>query len=73
MSPLSPPVLLATGATSSPALWAALVDGTLPIDVALTRVLLILLGCWMAFSMLSPLIYPPAPVQREASDGESPS
>ncbi len=50
MSPLSWPV--ATGALllGSPALWAALVDGTLSLDSALLRVALCGLATWAALS-----------------------
>ena len=70
MSPLSWTVLLPAGAIASPALWAAIVDGTMPLDVALTRVLITLVGTWAAMSVLAPMVYPapPVPARTEPTD-----
>lgn len=51
-------VLVSAVALTSPALYAALVEGTMPIDVALTRFLLAALASWIAFSVGSSLFWP---------------
>jgi hypothetical protein len=52
VSPLSWPVVVGTLLVGSPALWAAQVDGTLSLDVALVRLLICLLGVWVAVSLV---------------------
>ena len=58
MSPLSAGVVGAATLVSSPALWSALVDGTLPLDVALTRYLIALVLCWAALSLVATWAFP---------------
>lgn len=58
MSPLSSSVLGAATLVSSPALWLALVDRTLPLDVALTRYLIALVLCWAALSLVATWAFP---------------
>jgi len=58
MSPLSAQVLGAATLVSSPALWLALVDRTLPLDVALTRYLVALVLCWAAMSVVAAWAFP---------------
>lgn len=58
MSPLSSGVLGAATLVSSPALWLALVDRTLPLDVALTRYLIALALCWAALSLVATWAFP---------------
>jgi hypothetical protein len=58
MSPLSPSGLGAATLVSSPALWLALVDRTLPLDVALTRYLVALVLCWAALSLVATWAFP---------------
>jgi hypothetical protein len=55
MSILSWPVLGLALLVGSPALWAALVDGTLSPDVALIRLGLCVVGSWVALSVVSSL------------------
>lgn len=69
MSPLSASVIGAATIVSSPALWLALVDRTLPLDVALTRYLVALLLCWAALSLVATWAFPdPAAVKRPVEE-----
>jgi hypothetical protein len=73
MSPLSGKVIGAATLVSSPALWLALVDRTLPLDVALTRYLVALVLCWAALSLVATWAFPDAHslrLQREAAERE---
>ena len=77
MSPLSPGVLGAAAVVASPALWASVVDGAMPLDVALTRYLIAIGVCWAVLSLVVELAFPapgstrPVPVQSEvAADPE---
>ena len=60
MIPLSGWVLAVAAVLTSPALWAGLVDGTMPLDVTLTRYLLACAACWVVLSMVADLIWPTA-------------
>ncbi|MFL6022063.1 MAG: hypothetical protein ACJ72O_01885 [Marmoricola sp.] len=72
MSPLSPAVLGGAAVVASPALWSGLVDGTMPLDVALTRYLIAIGICWVVISVVAELAFPapgsvrPTPVEVEA-------
>ena len=80
MSPFSTPVLAAAAVVASPALWSA-VDGTLPIDVALTRYLIAVGICWALISVVAEFAFPapgsvkpeptPVPVEEGDPDAES--
>jgi hypothetical protein len=73
VSPFSGPVLLAAALISSPALWAALVDGTLSPEAAFTRYLVCAGLVWAGFAVLAMLIGPPPrPTVPEASDADAP-
>ena len=75
MSPFSSGVLGAATLVSSPALWLALVDRTLPLDVALTRYLIALALCWAALSLVATWAFPDprsVPVRRDPSEAEPP-
>ena len=78
MSPLSPGVLGGAAVVASPALWAGLVDGSMPLDVALTRYLIAVGICWVVLSIVAELAFPapgsvrPAPVPAETPP-ESPA
>jgi hypothetical protein len=73
VSPFSGPVLLAAALISSPALWAALVDGTLSPEVAFTRYLLCAGLVWAGFAVLAMLIGPPPrPTLADPADADSP-
>jgi hypothetical protein len=72
VSPFSGPVLLAAALISSPALWAALVDGTLSPEVAFTRYLLCAGLVWAGFAVLAMLIGPPPRPTPEPSDAGTP-
>lgn len=62
MSPLSFPVLGGAAVVSSPALWRALVEGTAPTEVALTRYLVSVVICWAVLAFVAMLVGPaPAP------------
>lgn len=58
MSPLSGGVLTAAAVVASPALWSSLVDGTMPLDVGLTRYLIAVAICWALFSLVAELAFP---------------
>lgn len=80
MSPFSLPVLGASALVASPALWSA-VDGTLPLDVALTRYLIALGICWALISVVAEFAFPapgavrprvePAPAETSDPDAET--
>ena len=55
-SPLSPTVLGLGGLLASPALFAAFVDGTLPVETALVRFGVAALVCWVGLSLLDSLL-----------------
>ena len=68
MIPLSGGVLGAAAVVSSPALWLSLVEGTMPLDVALTRYLIAVAVCWVALSFVVDLAFSPrspVPVRSE--------
>ena len=69
MIPLSGWVLAAAALVASPALWSSLVEGVMPLDVALTRYLVATAACWVALSLASELIWPSSAQARgPASD-----
>jgi hypothetical protein len=71
VNPLSTKVLGAATLVSSPALWLALVDRTLPLDVALTRYLVALVLSWAALSLVATWAFPDpgsVPVRSEQPD-----
>ena len=55
MNLLSWPVIIGAVVIGSPALWAALDDGTLSTDVALMRVGLCGVGIWIVLSVVTSL------------------
>ena len=55
MNLLSWPVIIGAVVVGSPALWAALVEGTLSLDVALMRVGLCGVGIWVVLSVITSL------------------
>ena len=55
MNLLSWPVIIGAVVIGSPALWAALVDGTLSTDVALMRIGLCGVGIWIVLSVVASL------------------
>lgn len=61
MRPISGGVLVIAALLTSPALWAGMVDGTMPIDVTLTRYLLACAVCWVVLSVVADLIWPTSP------------
>lgn len=68
MSPLSSGVLASATLVSSPALWLALVDRTLPLDVALTRYLIAVVLCWAAISLVATWAFPERGAVKVRSD-----
>lgn len=63
MSPFSGMVIGAATLVASPALWLSVVDGTLPLDVALGRFVIALVGSWVAISLVVEFALPsPGPV-----------
>lgn len=70
MSPASGPVLGSAVLVSSPALFSAL-TGALPLDVALTRLLIAVGLCWLALTVVAALVLPgtaPARASAPATD-----
>ena len=55
MNLLSWPVIIGAVVIGSPALWAALVDGTLSTDVALMRIGVCGVGIWIVLSVVASL------------------
>lgn len=66
MNLLSGTVLGSAAVVASPALWQALVTGTVPVDVALQRYLVAAGACWAALSMVAAMIgaVPGSPAQQ---------
>ncbi|MCZ4497958.1 MAG: hypothetical protein JWQ74_511 [Marmoricola sp.] len=58
MSPLSGGVLAGATVVSSPALWSSLVEGTMPLDVGLTRYLIAVALSWGLLSLVAELAFP---------------
>ncbi|MFS3127115.1 hypothetical protein ACLM5J_01775 [Nocardioides sp. Bht2] len=63
LNPASGPVLVAAALIVSPALWHGLVLGELPLDVALTRYLVAVVGCWLALGLFLQFLPEPAAKQ----------
>ena len=68
-------VMVVAAVLTSPALYAGLVEGTMPVDVAVTRFLLATAACWVAFSVAGSLFWPaptpqPAPVEPSGDPAE---
>jgi hypothetical protein len=74
MSPFSAPVLMGAAVISSPALYRAFVEGTAPLEVALTRYLVAVAVCWGLLALVVTLVGPaPAPATSDAvSDAAKP-
>lgn len=74
MSPLSGSVLVGAAVVASPALWSSLVDGALPLDVALTRYLIAVVICWVLISLVAELAFPaPGSVKPKVEPDAEPS
>jgi hypothetical protein len=71
MSPLSAPVLGGAALVSAPALWNALVLGTDSPTFALTRYLVSVLVCWLAFEVVGMLVGPVKPAAAEEAPAET--
>lgn len=59
MSPCSAPVLGGAALLASSALWQAVVEGTLTLEVALTRYLVAVVVAWVALSTVVTLVGSP--------------
>ncbi len=70
MKLLSAPVLGGAALVSSPAWWAAFVDGTRAPDFALSRYLVSVLLCWVALEVVALIVGPvePAPEPEESPE-----
>lgn len=74
MSPFSGWVLGSATVVASPALWSAFVDGTMPLDVALTRYLISVAVSWLLISLVAEMAFPnPAAVKDQAGDSPAAS
>lgn len=71
LNPASGPVLVAAALIVSPALWHGLVLGELPLDVALTRYLVAVVGCWLALGLFLQFLPEPA-AKRSAAAEQTP-
>lgn len=70
MSPFSGPVLVGAALVSSPAVWHA-IEGTAPVETALTRFLLGVVICWVALGVLAAMVGPaPRPEPLAAGSDE---
>lgn len=58
MSPLNGLVLGGAAVVASPALWAGLVEGSMPLETALTRYLVAVGACWLLLTLLVDLALP---------------
>ena len=71
MSPFSGGVIAAAAGVASPALWSSFVDGSMPMDVALTRFLIAVPVSWILLSLVAELAFPapgsvrPVPAEKE--------
>ena len=70
IGPLSLPVLGTALLVSSPALYRALVLGTTPPLVGLSRFLVAVLVSWAAFGLLAMLVGPPPSPERAEDDAD---
>ncbi|CAM3339099.1 hypothetical protein NODU109028_12500 [Nocardioides dubius] len=70
LNPASGPVLALAALIVSPALWHGMVGGDLPLDVALSRYLLAVVGCWLALEVFVQFLPAPA-TARERADGDA--
>lgn len=71
MSPLSGVVLVGAAAVSSPA-FLAVGNGSLPVDVALTRFLVAIPIVWVALSLLAQLLPAPGTPAEQPATPEEP-
>lgn len=73
MSPLSGWVLGSAAIVASPALWSTFIDGTMPMDVGLTRLLIAFPVSWLLISLVAELAFPaPGAVKpAEAASAET--
>lgn len=68
MSPASGLVLGSAAIVASPALWSSVVEGTMPLDVGLTRYLIVVGVCWALLSVVSELIFSQSGPQLAEAD-----
>lgn len=74
MSRFSGWFLLLGAALTSPALFAALWEGSMAVDVALTRLLIAVGACWLAWTLLADIVWPQQPhrvLVDESGDAET--
>lgn len=75
MSPFSGWVLGAATVVASPALWSTFVDGTMPFEVGMMRLLIAVGVSWLLISLVAEMAFPapgsvkPVP-DTEPADGE---
>ena len=67
MSPLSGWVLGAATVVASPALYSTFVDGTMPLDVGLMRLLIAVGVSWLLISLVAEMAFP-SPGARPATE-----
>jgi hypothetical protein len=71
ISPVSGIVLLSAGVVASPALYGAIIEGTVSLDTAVIRYLVIVLIAWACLSLVSTYAWTPAK-PKEAALAETP-
>lgn len=71
LNPASGPVLVAAALIVSPALWHGMILGELPLDVALTRYLVAVVGCWFALGLFLQFLPEPAGRNRDVADRDA--
>lgn len=73
ISPVSGIVLLSAGVVASPALYGAIVDGTVSLDTAVIRYLVIVLIAWACLSLVSTYAWAPAKPKAPANAEPAPA
>ena len=68
VSPFSGLVLGSGALLASPALWDAFVEGTLPVQTAVVRLLVAVLVSWVGLSMLQSLLSQSGPTDSAPDD-----
>lgn len=71
MSPFSGWVLGAATVVASPALWSTFVEGTMPLDVGLMRLLVAVAVSWLLISLVAEMAFP-APGTVKADPAAAP-
>ena len=71
MNLVSTPVVAASALVTSPLLWKGLVAGTMPMETTVTRFLMVMVGVWLAMSVVEMMIGDPATPTRDPGPAEA--